>query len=425
MTMVELLVERPVAGGDMIARLDGAVVFVSGAIPGERVRASLTKQRGRVAWAQTVEVLDASADRQEVAGDPRCGGRSYAHIAYARQLSLKAEVIADAFRRLAKHSLPAPVAVAASPDLGYRLRARLHVAGGRVGFFREGTHTLCDASLTGQLTPETLHAVTGVVNHLGPQHAGLESVLVSESADGTQRVVGCFVDPDTSLDPYLGMPLHPGVTGIVVHGRKGAFVAAGRDELTDSSVGLPGDTDVNRPSVTWTRRGASFFQGNRFLIGALLDRVLAVADDPRFLDLYAGVGLFAVPMAARGQRGVAVEGDAGSAGDLALNAAPFEDRLRTMASSVESAIGAASSAAPGVVIVDPPRTGLAGAVVDGLIKQGPRRIVYVSCDVPTLARDAGRLLTQGYALTSVDGFDMFPTTPHIETLTVFDRVSAR
>src|SRR5581483_8824537 len=98
---------------------------------------------------------EASVDRRAVDGDPECGGCLYAHVSYERQLALKRDVIADAFARIGKLTLDVPVAVVASPEDGYRMRARLHMRGGRYGFFREGTHDLCDARATGQLLPST------------------------------------------------------------------------------------------------------------------------------------------------------------------------------------------------------------------------------------------------------------------------------
>src|SRR5580765_515851 len=144
MDTVFLTIEKPAAGGRMIARLDGQVVLVSGAIPGERVTARIERRGKGVLYATTVAVEDASADRRPAAGDPECGGCLYAHVAYDRQLALKSEVIADAFTRIAKLSLPGPVVVARSPETGYRMRARLHVRGRRLGLFREGTHDICD-----------------------------------------------------------------------------------------------------------------------------------------------------------------------------------------------------------------------------------------------------------------------------------------
>lgn len=418
--MIELDIERAVPGGDMLARHEGRVVFVAGALPGERVRAVITRTRGKVAWAQVRDVLTPSPDRRDVHTDPLCGGRTYAHIKYERQLLIKAEVIADAFRRIGKQPLDAPVHVEPSPETGYRIRARLHVNGVQMGFYREGSHVICSAAMTEQLTSSTLAAAEWLQTTMGPSLQICESVLLSETVNGDARVLVCATRAGASLKPFVGLMLPDGLTGLVVQSSKGDFVAAGVDQLTDASATLPGAASAGRPSVSWTRRGASFFQGNRFLVGALLDRVLAAAEG-RFVDLYAGVGLFAVSMAARGQSGIAIEGDPVSAGDLALNAAPYEERLGTRVASVEVAVARVPATQPDVVVVDPPRTGISTEALAGLITWQAPRIVYVSCDVPTLARDTQRLGAGGYRLTSIEALDMFPNTPHVECVAIFDR----
>lgn len=418
---LELTIERPVAGGDMIARHDGRIVFVSGAIPGERVIAAVTRRKGDVTWADARTILEASPDRVDAGSDPRCGGRTYAHVRYERQLALKAEVIADAFRRLARRPLDEPVPVLSSPGQRYRMRARLHVQRGRVGFLREGTHQVCAVGPTEQLSADAASAVDALVADRRAALDGVEQFLLSETAAGHQRVLVCELQAKASLDGWVGRGLVDGITGIVVNTSKGQFVAAGEDRLDDGSLLLPGARGDGRPDVRWRRKGASFFQGNRFLVGSLLDRVLALATGDRFVDLYAGVGLFATPMAARGQQGIAVEGDAGSAADLAENAHAFRDRLVVQAGAVEAVVGSAELPRADVVVADPPRTGLSAATLEGLLRWAPPRLVYVSCDVPTLARDAGRLFGSGYRLTSLEALDMFPHTPHVECVAVFDR----
>src|SRR3954462_12335364 len=147
---LDVHVEKPAVGGRMIARVDGQVVFVAGAIPGERIRAVVERVVKGLAYADTVAVDEPSASRRPAAGDPLCGGCLYAHIAYDRQREIKALVIRDAFARIGRIELAAPVDVEASPEEGYRRRARLHVSGGLVGFYREGTHELCDPRPTRQ-----------------------------------------------------------------------------------------------------------------------------------------------------------------------------------------------------------------------------------------------------------------------------------
>src|SRR6185295_5477332 len=161
--LVELGIEKPAAGGRMLSRHDGQVVLVLGAIPGERVHARVDRVEKRLAFADVVEVLEPSPDRRDVAGDPLCGGCVFAHIAYPRQRSIKSEIIADAFARIGRMPLAAPVEVLESPESGYRLRARLHVRDGRAGFYREASHQLCDPRTTGQLRPDSLDAIEAAI----------------------------------------------------------------------------------------------------------------------------------------------------------------------------------------------------------------------------------------------------------------------
>jgi 23S rRNA (uracil1939-C5)-methyltransferase len=406
----------------MFARHEGRVVLVAGAIPGERVRVRVERTTKSVIWAEVVEVLDASPDRRP-AGDPTCGGSHYAHIAYDRQLVLKGEVVADAFRRIGRHTLDRPVAVLGSPEQGYRLRARLHVANGRAGFFREGTHTLCDAGPTGQLMPATMAAVSDVLHALGERAADVGAVVVAENVVATDRVI--HLEPRESaqlgnLARAESLSAGSGVTGVTATSGKRSITLAGSPTVTDTADALLG-ADSSLPGLlAWTRHATSFFQGNRFLTGALLRAVLDASDGRNeIVDLYSGVGLFAVALAARGANVVAVEGDPSSGADLESNAGPWRERLRVIRGSVEEALAHAADEPPGAVIVDPPRTGVSPEALGRLIGWRVPRLVYVSCDAPTLARDAAQLFAAGYAISAISAFDLFPNTPHVETLATF------
>jgi 23S rRNA (uracil1939-C5)-methyltransferase len=168
------------------------------------------------------------------------------------------------------------------------------------------------------------------------------------------------------------------------------------------------------------RRPESFFQANRFLVPDLVTSVLdVVGPDGRVLDLYAGVGLFAVSLAASGRRGItAVEGDRSSGADLQRNAGAFGDAIVVALESVEAALRRRHDPVA-TVIVDPPRTGLSADALAGIVRLRARQIVYVSCDPATLSRDARRLLDAGYSLESLRAFDLFPNTAHVESLGVF------
>ncbi len=416
---MELLIERPASGGRMIARHEGQIVFVAGAIPGERVRVRIERSQKSALWAQVVDVLEPSPDRREAVRDPACGGLSYSHISLARQRQLKGDIIADAFRRLGHIALDAPPSVAPSPETGYRLRARQHVRGGRAGFFREGTHDLCDAGPTQQLRPETTAAASALLDVLRPRLAECDAIVVAENHRATERVFHIEPHDGARLDDLAGcVTLPDGAHGLTTLLRGRFVTLAGATSVTDSADDLFQGTPPVSGSPVWTRRASSFFQGNRFLTGALVRRVLELAEGDRVIDLYAGVGLFSIALAARGSEVVAVEGDRSSSGDLTANAEPWE-RLRVVHAAVEDIAGHPPEPPPDVVVLDPPRTGISAAAVQGLTTWQATRLVYVSCDPPTLARDAARFVAAGYDLTSIDAFDFFPNTPHVETVAVF------
>jgi tRNA/tmRNA/rRNA uracil-C5-methylase (TrmA/RlmC/RlmD family) len=172
------------------------------------------------------------------------------------------------------------------------------------------------------------------------------------------------------------------------------------------------------------RHASSFFQANRFLLPHLVSAVARQVGDGPVVDLYAGVGLFAVTLAACGHEGiVAIEGDPSSAHDLRINAQPFGARVRVEHTSVEEYLAGAparahAAAAGATLIVDPPRTGMSREALAAIIGLRAARVLYVSCDVATLARDLRRLLDHGYVLAHLEAFDLFPNTAHIESLAV-------
>jgi 23S rRNA (uracil1939-C5)-methyltransferase len=415
--LTPLVIEKPVAGGRMIARAGGQVVLVSGAIPHERVTGRITAIGKGVAYAETVEVLEPSPHRTVPASDPACGGRLYAHIAYAAQLPLKSAVIADAFARIARLDLPVPIDIVPSPCQGYRTRARLHVRGGRLGFFREETHVLCDARATGQLSTGCCDALEAVAAAFADSSVSAE-LEVAESLNGAERVV--HIDA-TDRAPASPRPLH-GVstllTGLTLAERVGAGVS------TRVIFGVPYVNElvaVEDVSLPLRRHVRSFFQGNRYLLPSLVAHVTDLLPDRgRVIDLYAGVGVFGLAAAARRRSPVvAVEGEPHAAADLAENARAVGG-VEICCQPVESFLKRRRPT-PDAVILDPPRTGVSREAMAGMPALAAPRLVYVSCDVATLARDARRLVDAGYAIQSVRAFDLFPETPHVESVVLFRR----
>lgn len=417
---ITLVVEKPAAGGRMIARADGQVVLVADAIPGERVVAQVTRVTKGVAFADTRRVQTASADRRDAFVDPACGGTAYAHIDYARQLAIKGEVIVDALTRIGRLRLADPVRVAPSRQDGYRMRARLHRAGPRLGFFREGTHEVCDARPTQQLLDASCDALDAIAAQLDALGAtGVREVEIAENVDASLRAVHLESSSPLPFSELSGLAETQGVTGVLVSapGRPGD---APQTRLVSGDPYVVDRWELDGRMVSFRRHVRAFFQGNRYLLRDLVAHVTALAAEaPRVLDLYAGVGLFALSIATAGKnRVIAVEGDPFAARDLEINAG---ERLTVAHRSVEHYL-THSPPAVDLVVLDPPRTGLSPEALRALLPLRAPRLVYVSCDVATLARDVRHLVEGGgYQPDRIEAFDLFPNTPHVETVMVLSR----
>ena len=407
--LLTLVPEKPAAGGRMLARHDGIVVLVAGAIPGERVRARVERVEKSLAFARVVDVVDPHPARRALDFDPRCGGSVLAHVEYGEQCRLKGEVIRDALARVGRIPVEGPIPVAPSPETGYRMRARLHLRGGRAGFFLEGTHQLCDAGPTRQLLPETVLAVSGLESRLAEAGFAADAdIEVSENRAGDQRAM--HIELLAAAAPASIPPLGP------IHGITGLTWSAAGGGPVHEVFGRPYVEDVVQ-GVRLRRHVRSFFQGNRYLLDTLVSAVVTACPPGPVVDLYAGVGLFGLCLAGSGRHQVlAVEANEASAADLEVNAAPLGDAVRVERTSVERFAARRHGRRPHTLVLDPPRTGMTREAAAGAIAMKAARIVFVSCDVATLARDLRKLLDAGYRLDSVRGFDLFPNTAHVEAL---------
>jgi 23S rRNA (uracil1939-C5)-methyltransferase len=413
----------------MLARAADRIVLVAGAIPGERVLARIERSTRQVAFATTDCVIDASPARRAVEGDPQCGGLAYAHVTPDAQLEIKRDVVLDALRHGGRIAWTGPLIVRRSPEQGYRMRARLHVRAGRVGFFREGTHDVCAAGRTGQLLPAAIDAVEHFVASLPRDTVQrLDALELSENLPADQRVLHVLwrLDSDARQLDTFDWPI-AGFSGVTARDPGGGLpiALAGTPFVSDPVARFTGSEEAGTGS-TLRRHAPAFFQANRFLAGELVRTVVGHVGRAPVVDLYAGVGLFAVALAASGSgQVVAVEGDPISSTDLVENARAFQPRLTAERTSVEIYLGRASLPEGATIVLDPPRTGLSRRALELVIAAAAARVVYVSCDVATLARDLRRFLDAGYALTNLEAFDLFPNTSHVECVAVLNRGADR
>jgi len=408
---VEIDVTAVVAGGDGLGRhADGRVVLVRGALPGERVTAVVTKAEKRLLRADVDEVVVAAPAR--VAPPcPRvadgCGGCGWQHVAPDAQPALKAAIAADALRRIGRLE---PPAIDLGPRLdptGYRTTVRAAVDDeGRAAFRRHHTHDLVVVGDTeaGCLVAHPL--VDEVLRAAAFPGAG-EVVVRAGAATGERLVV---VDPSGAARA-VGVP-----DGVRV---------VGGDHLRGSS-----------PTRAWYHEevagrrfrisARSFFQarpdGAAALVDAVRDAAAGASDGAalggrsRLVDLYGGVGLFAAALGAEAGGGVTLVESAPSAvADARVNLRAIEARVI----AVDCRRWRPSPAE--LVVADPARAGLGAEVVDRMAATGAPTVVVVSCDPAALGRDAGLLVTAGYALDSLRLVDLFPGTPHVEVVSGWRR----
>ncbi|MGH9673115.1 MAG: class I SAM-dependent RNA methyltransferase [Bryobacteraceae bacterium] len=387
--MSELQIEKWVYGGDGLGRADGRVVLAPYVLPGERVRVSPVRAKPDLIHARLEEVLDPAPERvtPECPYFTRCGGCQYQHAPYEFQLAQKEAILREVLRRVGKIDAPPEIEVIAGPPWGYRNRVQLHIDRGAVGFLEHGSHRLCPVDHCPVSSPAIQRAIGIVVDF------------------ARQRWFPRFV---RSLEIFTNE------TEFQVNVRESDGPRAARRFFEQCAERLPG---ADRPALDYTAAGATyrvsahaFFQVNRFLIDALVDCALADGAGETAVDLYAGAGLFSVPMARRFAEAAFVETNPIACRDLAHN---------TGAGAVRAGAGqylASLDRAPDFVLADPPRSGLGRGVAGELIRLRAPRVNIVSCDPATLARDLGPLLAAGYRIGKVTLIDLFPQTAHIECI---------
>ena len=396
-------------GGDAFGRdAAGRIVFVPLALPGEQVSVEVAEAHARWCRARLVEVIEPSPQRVA----PRCrhfgtcGGCHYQHLQADAQPAAKQAIVRAQLERLGGFSDP-PVEPTIAGRSTWNTRNHIHFSltqDGRLGFQAGGTNEvvpiqecqLPEPALNDLWPALQLEAGSGI-NRLALRCAGEEALIVFHADD----------EPEIELE--LGLR-----TSAVWLSPQGMHVLAGGSTLVHSVRGR-----LFRVSP------ASFFQAHAELTPVLVDLVLRAAQPQpgqTAFDLYAGVGLFSAFLAERGLRLLAVEHSASACEDFAFNLGAFEN-IDLYQASVELALPSLD-AHPDVVIVDPPRAGLGAEVVESLLRHAPPRLVYVSCDPSTLARDGKQLTAGGYQLEAVTPIDLFPQTFHIETVSVWSRQPA-
>ncbi len=401
-------------------------------IPGEKVDVTLVETRPGFARAHLNQIIDPSSERIEP-GCPyfgRCGGCQYQHIDYPAQLRYKTEILRETLRRTAKLELQSDIEVHAAEPWHYRNRTRMRIHTTPkflLGYHRSASHQLLPVEqcpISSPLINDAIRAVWTLGNE-GAVPASVHGIQFFANHDDQQLLIELYVRPGNNArecQPFAAAlhRLMPAVQGIVV------FASSSVDDdsrqfapLTSvhsqQGQAIGGGTMQYRVADHEFRVSAgSFFQTNRFLIEELARVAIDGQKGRAALDLYAGVGLFALSLSRRFDEVLAVEASPQSIADLRQNAAANVKPIRATTEAFLSERG--ERLAPDLVIVDPPRAGLGEKTARMLGRMSVPRVTYVSCDPATLARDLRVLLESGFRVEHAHLFDLFPQTAHLETV---------
>ena len=384
---LEVRVEKIVPRGLGLAFAEKLTLFVGLSAPGDRVRVRITDLKKRTAFAEIVEVIEASPVRS-LPPCPyfgTCGGCDFQQLTYEAQLTGKVEIIRDCLQRLGKIDIEGDIRVVPSPkQLEYRSRAKWNVdrEARKIGYFKRYSHDVVDVEVCPILTPSLQAELTR---------------LRSE------------IDFDAVWSDRLEIEAASGDDGQV-----SVYSAELLEQTADISFAAHGEK--------YTFSARSFFQGNQLLIGDLIDAALGSSGGDKALDLYCGVGLFAIPMARRFAQVIGVEGNSDAIGMARKNApAAGVDNVTFAARSVGEFLDSHELSDTDLVLLDPPRSGTEKHTIRDIARLKPKQIAYISCEPSILARDLRTLIDSGYKIDAITALDLFPQTHHVETVVRLSR----
>ena len=447
---MDLVIEKLIYGGDGLARLPaddhrrGKAVFVPFVLETEKVAAALIEEKAGFARARVEKIIEASPQRIEPRCPyfERCGGCHYQHTIYEHQLAVKAAILEENFRRLAKLERLPELQVHSSPPWEYRNRARLQVLTASefvLGYYRHASKAVLPVEQCPISSPLVNRAIRAVWQ-LGRERrtaVAIREMAFFADADDAEMLVELSCTPDLNLaelerwaeelkarlsaqhsvesatTPSRQAP-QPELAGVVAFPVRPERATPSTNPVKPLAVVGAGGLAYRTRLATFRVSAGSFFQVNRFLVDSLVALVTGGLSGELALDLYAGVGLFSSALATSFRHIVAVESAPGSTEDLKGNSPP---NVRAVRSRVDEYLaGKGAKVRPDLVVVDPPRAGLGERVARALAKMDAPRLIYVSCDPATLARDLVQLCAGGYRVEQTHLVDLFPQTFHLESV---------
>jgi len=411
-----------VYGGEALGFHAGHTVLVPRVLPGERVEVEEVRRQKGVVFARPLRILHPSAERIEPACPyfGRCGGCQYQHLPHAAQVAAKSEILRETLRRLGQVKWEQPIPTHSGPAWNYRNHAQLKIGkppegAPGLGFYEAESNRLIDIDACPILSPRLneLLKVLRAEPWISELANGREVELVVDDRD--EKIMMTLAGSwDAEEAETLAQKCLAELAGV-------ATVAF----TQDVGVRVFGESYLSYRVGDFAYRigPTAFFQSARFLLPEFVAAVTAEVSGAVAIDLYAGVGLFTLPLSKQFEQVMAVEVHPQSTANLAANARAVPGRkIRAIAGTTFDYLRRSAQMDPDLVVMDPPRAGAGVDTLKLLLALRPKRLHYVSCNPPTLARDLAYLLQQGYSLDSLELFDFFPQTYHVESLARLSRI---
>ncbi|MGE5325685.1 MAG: class I SAM-dependent RNA methyltransferase [Deltaproteobacteria bacterium] len=410
----KLTLDKLIYGGEALGHHEGRTVLVPRVLPGELVEVEETRTAKGVTRARPLRIVTVAPDRVEPPcryfGE--CGGCHYQHVNIDRQPEHKREILRETLRRIGKIVWENEIPVHASNPWNYRNQAQFKISHTaertELGFYAAESHRLVPVDECKILSPRLNAAISALRAEVWPQDfaACREIELLADDKDEKLMLtLHGDIEPEVAqrLAGHLGKL--PGVVSVAVK-RDNGFDVFGDPALT-----------YQVEDFRYRVSPGSFFQVSRYLLAELVQAVTGGVEGTFALDLFAGVGLFSLPLARAFKEVIAVEGNTIAAADLAANAQSYQlSNVRAQGASLYDFLRRFARSGPDLVVLDPPRAGVGEHSLKLLAGLRPARLHYLSCHPPTLARDLAHLTHLGYTIISIAMFDLFPQTSHIECL---------
>jgi 23S rRNA (uracil1939-C5)-methyltransferase len=424
---LQLSIEKLVYGGDGLGHADGNTVFVPYVLPGEEIRAAIASRKKKLVWAKPLQIVKADLARVKPVCPHFgvCGGCHYQHASYESQVKFKLDILRETLPRMGGITWTGEIKTHTAEPLHYRNRAQWavrHANPRALGYYLRESNAIVPIDRCDVLSPslaDTFARLQEIARDGSLPAEALEIEAFVDSADSKIALNVAFKEFSKPADE-LSKLFHDTVPKLhsllLLDQKKNRFELSGPGYLIQEAGGYQ------------FRVGhLSFFQVNRFLVDDLLQTVIADARGDLALDLYAGIGFFTLPLTKTFHRVVSVDANLSATRNLRENAETADSSIVSQHMQTEEFLKTASEA-PDFVALDPPRAGLGQTSSQKLADLGPKEIAYLSCDPSTLARDLAILMqtprkpadsaatAHRYEIQSVDFFDLFPQTYHIETL---------